>query len=152
MRKLIIFIGGLLVLGLVNFSIWQKEEHLAKGRIVLLELAPVDPRSLMQGDYMRLRFRVVDEAFGRSPKKDLSEGNIIVAIDEKGVGTFRRFDNGTSIESNELRMHYRIRNNEPKFATNAFFFQEGHAKRYERAKFGEFRVSEKGELLLTASS
>ena len=36
-----------------------------------------------------------------------------------------------------------------KFATNAFFFQEGTAKRYEAARYGEFRVASDGELLLT---
>lgn len=35
-------------------------------------------------------------------------------------------------------------------ATNAFFFQEGHAERYEKAHYGEFRVDKEGELLLTA--
>ena len=51
-------LGGLLVLGIANFAIWQKEDVLANGRTILLELAPVDPRSLMQGDYMALRFRL----------------------------------------------------------------------------------------------
>jgi uncharacterized membrane-anchored protein len=36
-----------------------------------------------------------------------------------------------------------------KFATNAFFFQEGTARRYEAARYGEFRVAPDGELLLT---
>jgi uncharacterized membrane-anchored protein len=36
-----------------------------------------------------------------------------------------------------------------KFATNAYFFQEGTAKAYQRARYGEFRVSPSGELLLT---
>lgn len=36
-----------------------------------------------------------------------------------------------------------------KFATNAFFFQEGHAKYYAGARYGEFRVAPSGELLLT---
>lgn len=37
-----------------------------------------------------------------------------------------------------------------KFATNAFFFQEGHTSVYQRARYGQFRVDEKGELLLTS--
>jgi uncharacterized membrane-anchored protein len=46
-------------------------------------------------------------------------------------------------------LRYRVRNGELKFATNAFFFQEGTAKRYEGARYGEFRVAPDGELLLT---
>ena len=42
-----------------------------------------------------------------------------------------------------------MRAGSPKFATNAFFFQEGDAHLYESAQYGEFRVDEDGELLLT---
>src|SRR5690606_10833586 len=48
--------GLLLILAVVNVGIWQRERILATGRTVVLALAPVDPRSLMQGDYMALRF------------------------------------------------------------------------------------------------
>ena len=34
------------------------------------------------------------------------------------------------------------------FATNAFFFEEGTGQAYEEARFGQFRVNEKGEVLL----
>ncbi|CAG0878818.1 unnamed protein product [Cyprideis torosa] len=50
-----------IILAVVNWSIVGKEKHLADGRKIYLELAPVDPRSLMQGDYMALRFRLADE-------------------------------------------------------------------------------------------
>ena len=33
--------------------------------------------------------------------------------------------------------------------TNAYFFEEGTAKRYEAAQYGELRVAPDGELLLT---
>jgi hypothetical protein len=49
---------ALLVALVANGAIWQKEALIANGRPVFLELAPVDPRSLMQGDYMRLDFRI----------------------------------------------------------------------------------------------
>ena len=42
--------GLLLVLAAVNYSIYGKEEIVRSGETVYLELAPVDPRSLMQGD------------------------------------------------------------------------------------------------------
>ena len=46
------------MLPVANVGIWQKEQLIAHGQPVFVELAPVDPRSLMQGDYMRLEFRV----------------------------------------------------------------------------------------------
>ena len=58
MRKYMVLIIGLFILGAVNVSIWHKEQLLANGKTVFLALAPVDPRSLMQGDYMALRFKL----------------------------------------------------------------------------------------------
>ncbi len=50
----------------------------------------------------------------------------------------------------QVALKYRVRNRTVKFATNAFFFEEGTASKYEKAKYGEFRVNSKGELLLVA--
>lgn len=56
-----LWLGLLLALIVANRGIAGHERTLAEGRVVLLELAPVDPRSLMQGDYMALRFDVADD-------------------------------------------------------------------------------------------
>ena len=149
MRKAIAIIAGLAVLVLANYTIHSRERQLAEGAVVLLELAPVDPRSLMQGDYMALRFKVADDAFGRRPAKEATDGRIVVKLDERGVGSFVRRDGGEPLAAGEMPLRYRIRNGEVKFATNAFFFQEGHAKHYEPARYGEFRVAPSGDLLLT---
>jgi uncharacterized membrane-anchored protein len=150
MRKVIAVTAGLLLLAAVNWSIYQRERLLKDGRVVLLELAPVDPRSLMQGDYMALRFKVADQVFGRGRTKVASEdGRIVVKLDEHGVAGFLRRDDGKPLDSGEVALCYRIRNEQVKFATNAFFFQEGHARDYQGARYGEFRVAPSGELLLT---
>jgi uncharacterized membrane-anchored protein len=70
-------------------------------------------------------------------------------VGDADVGTFRRFDDGTPLAAAEAKMRYRMRNGFPKFATNAFFFEEGHAEDYAKARFGEFRVSPDGESILT---
>ena len=46
-------------------------------------------------------------------------------------------------------MRYRVRDGRVKFGSNAFFFQEGHARDYAGARYGELRVSPAGEVLLT---
>lgn len=63
MNKIIALVALIAVLGIVNASIIDKEKHLAEGQVVYLELAPVDPRSLMQGDYMALNFRVAQQVY-----------------------------------------------------------------------------------------
>ena len=58
MRKTFVIAAGVLMLAAVNWGIYSRERLLAEGRVVMLELAPVDPRSLMQGDYMTLNFQL----------------------------------------------------------------------------------------------
>ena len=149
MRERIALAAAALVLLVTNYGIYQRERLLSDGRVVLLELLPVDPRSLMQGDYMALRFKVADDAFGRAPRQQANDGSLVVALDTRGVASFSRFDDGAPLLPNEVRMRYRVREQQPKFATNAFFFQEGHATLYERARFGEFRVAQSGDSILT---
>jgi uncharacterized membrane-anchored protein len=149
MRKWLAVLAGLAVLGVANWTIYQRERHLAQGTVVLLPLAPIDPRSLIQGDYMALRFRLELDAFGRGRHQDLEDGRLVVRVDERGVGSFVRRDGGEPLAADERRLRYRVRAGRVKFATNAFFFQEGHGQYYARARYGEFRVSDAGELLLT---
>ena len=150
MRKWIALAAGLAILATANYTIYSKEQLLSNGRIVLLELAPVDPRSLMQGDYMALRFKVADIVLGRGKAKEgLRDGHIVLKLDAQGVGNFVRFDDDTLLTSGEVRMRYRIRNEQAKFATNAYFFQEGDAQLYQAARYGEFRADANGESILT---
>ena len=45
---------------------------------------------------------------------------------------------------------YRILGGKVKFASNAFFFEKGTANAYEKAKYGEFKMNDKHELLLVS--
>lgn len=60
------------LLGAVNYKVQQFEDVLATGKPVVLKIAPVDPRSLMQGDYMVLNYAILSE-FQQS--QVLSESN-----------------------------------------------------------------------------
>ncbi|GAA0813700.1 GDYXXLXY domain-containing protein [Colwellia asteriadis] len=59
-HQLVALLTLIIALTIINWGIYQKETLLAQGQVVYLELAPVDPRSLMQGDYMALRFAMAD--------------------------------------------------------------------------------------------
>lgn len=159
MQNKIALIALLIILVLVNWKIAGKEAHLKNGRVVYLELAPVDPRSLMQGDYMALRFRMAGEVYSAVPKKtegrwrrdvDSGDGYAVAQLDKRNIAVFKRIHKDESLAADEVMLRYRVRNGAVKFATNAFFFQEGHANVYEPARYGEFRVDENGELLLVA--
>lgn len=156
-NRMVIVATLLLILAVVNGAIWQKERHLAEGEIIYLELAPVDPRSLMQGDYMALNFalsndiqRALQSRYG-GDSPEARDGHAIVRLDKQRIGHFQRLaDSEGTLGNDERQLHYRVRSGQVRFATDAFFFQEGHSERYESARYGQFRVNNKGEPLLMA--
>jgi uncharacterized membrane-anchored protein len=148
MRRAVAILAGLALLAFVNFGIYQRERLLTDGRIVLLKLSPVDPRSLIQGDYMRLSFEAADQAFPWQRRSKLADGHIVVALDAQGVGHFRRFADARPLARDEVALRYRVRGGQPNFATNAYFFEEGQAQAYAAAAYGEFRVGADGEVIL----
>ena len=153
---IIALLGLALVLGVMTRNIAKYENHLTTGDTVLLALAPVDPRGFMQGDYMTLSYaleRDVFAALNRDPGSypTNEDGYVIVALDNNKVAQFVRLaaNQPKNLASNEMAIHYRIRNGAMQLATNAFFFQEGHGEAFEAAEYGLFRVNDKGEPLLT---
>jgi uncharacterized membrane-anchored protein len=158
MRKIIALVALVIILGLVNWSIFGKEKHLAEGKIIYLDLAPVDPRSLMQGDYMALRFRLADEVYKALPKTEdrrrwrhnvaASDGYVVASLGARNIATYKNLYHDQTRSKDEIKLRYRVRNGAVKFATNAYFFQEGYGKYYEQARYGQFRVDASGELLL----
>ncbi len=212
-------LGLLLIIAMMTINVAKYETHLATGDKVLLELAPVDPRGFMQGDYMALSYALERKVFAALPPDANTEENIkseaellelenaaieaeansatikagefesetaafeatqneanarfeadsqqfaqnfqdhkpsagyvIVKIDNNNVGHFVHLANSNNrneLAKDEMAIYYRVRNNQVKLATNAFFFQEGHAEAFEASEYGLFRVNDKGEPLLT---
>lgn len=150
MRKWLILLCAVLILGVVNFGIWQNEKLIENGETVLLELAPLDPRSLMQGDYMSLHFAMADAIHQQLNSDNESvSARVIVQLDAQHRASFVALDQQQALQDGQLRLQFRLRNGQVKFATNAFFFQEGSGEIYEQAKYGLFRVGPDGNLLLT---
>ena len=146
--KWIIIIANLaIVLFFFNRSIIQKEDLLANGKLILLELAPIDPRSLMQGDYMLLRYKVSRGINGDSiPKK----GFFVVKPDSVGVSQRVRIQNGTNpLNDGETLVEYTVANwRFVNVGANSYFFEEGQADKYSKAKYGGLKVDDKGNTLL----
>jgi uncharacterized membrane-anchored protein len=145
-------VGGALLLVLVgvNFTVWQRENLLKDGTPVLLELAPVDPRSLMQGDYMALRFALSQklQPIGETSSA-VTDGYVVVKRDGRNVASFARvYRDGETLAADESRIRYRLRNRDVRIVTNAWFFKEGSGDVFAAARYGELRVGADGEALL----
>lgn len=136
----------LILLGM-SIAIYKSEKIVESGKLVLLELAPVDPRSLMQGDYMDLRYRVSDTLF--SFPQIVDRGYLILDIDSQGVGHYVGFQlDAPMVSPNQCFIPYKRNSGQFSIGAEHFFFQEGHASYYERAKYGGIRVAPSGESIL----
>ncbi|MFZ3192846.1 MAG: GDYXXLXY domain-containing protein [Moraxellaceae bacterium] len=149
--RLLLVLGALLILGAVNFSIWQKQQVLADGQIVLLKLAPVDPRSLMQGDYMILRYDLADQLAkqyhqptGQLPPK----GQLLIEQNTQHVVTQGQLYRGQPLQAGQSLLNYRHKNGQIWLGAESFFFQEGFAAAYQVAEYAELRVDDRGHSVL----
>lgn len=148
MQRILMIATALLILAAVNFSIYQKEQLLANGTILLLKLAPVDPRSLMQGDYMQLRYEIAQEVTSRM-KNLQSDGVLIVQRDSQQVGHFVKIALDEEIlPKDHYKLRFRKRANGIRLGAESFFFQERQGEKYQHAQYGELRVAPSGESVL----
>jgi uncharacterized membrane-anchored protein len=145
-RRMAILAGLAIVLIVVNWQIARKERVLRDGTSILLALAPVDPRSLIQGDYMRLDYAIARQIAGDDSWP--SDGRIVIQADEDGVAAFVRRHEGEALQPGERLLLYRRRGGRIRIGTDAFFFEEGTAARYADARYGELRLDASGESLL----
>jgi len=146
-KWIIILINLIILLGLFNNSILKKETLLNEGKLILLELAPVDPRSLMQGDYMRLSYAISDNIRYDSIAK---RGFCVVKLEAHGIAKKVRIqERNTPIKDNEYLIKYTSKKwNGINIGAESFFFQEGEAEKYEKAKYGGIKVDAEGNSLL----
>jgi uncharacterized membrane-anchored protein len=142
-------IAAVLVLLVANGGIWQKENLIAHGQPLFVQLVPVDPRSLMQGDYMALRFDLPsDMSFADAPLPPGQRPYLVARRDQRGIATDLHPDRGAPLASDELRVELSPKNGNWVLVTDAWFFKEGEGERWAQAKYGEFRVTPDGRALL----
>jgi uncharacterized membrane-anchored protein len=148
MKRIVLIVLSLCIFAVLNYAIYEKEQLKAQGETVYLALAPVDPRSLMQGDYMALRYAIegsIDRELAARQKK---RGYMVIALDENRVAKFVRFHEGEALQPGEKLLRYHNSFGTVSIVPDSFLFQEGHAKSYEAAKYGEFKFDDAGKHML----
>jgi uncharacterized membrane-anchored protein len=151
----LVALGGILSLGAANYDVMKKEQVITGGQKIYVALAPRDPRSLMQGDFMALNFGFPRDIQTALDKDDLMQQSVTVvaALDSKGVATVLRVIDPASIDSTPLpsgqvRLPLKHKGGQWVLVTDAFYFPEGRGESFKQAKFGEFRALADGRALL----
>lgn len=149
---LLLLAAPALVLSLVHWDVHGKEKVIAEGRKIFIPLAPHDPRSLLQGDYMALNFAFPPEITEALPDKRGSL-QVVARLDPRGVASVERLAEvhgmGTkALAANEILLPLKRMNHDWTVVTDAFYFPEGRGRPFIQARFGEFRALPDGRALL----
>jgi uncharacterized membrane-anchored protein len=146
-KWLFILLNLVLLVVYFSHSVFKKETLLLQGQVILLELAPIDPRSLMQGDYMTLRYKIaMDLQSDTIPKR----GYCVVRLDSSRVAHKIRLQNELSaLKEGEYHIAYTSSNKwNISIGAESYFFQEGQAEKYDKAKYGGVKIDNYGNSLL----
>lgn len=148
-RQTGLLLTGLAIVAGINFTVWRFEQAIGSGEVVLLRLAPVDPRSLMQGDYMRLNYEIARELSAPGDgEQPTGNQTLVIRLDKHQVAS--RVANGKpeQLAADERRLQVHQRDHLWRIGPDAFFFEEGTGEQYEAARYGEFRLQADGKTLL----
>lgn len=149
-RQLALLLSGLAILAGVNATVWRYEHAMSRGEVVLLRLAPVDPRSLMQGDYMRLNYEIARELTSRDAQTTQNKGSdtLVIRLDAHQVATLVADGKPDRLASDERLLQVHQSERQWQIGPDAYFFEEGTGEQYEAARYGEFRLQADGKTLL----
>ncbi|MFM5569892.1 GDYXXLXY domain-containing protein [Aeromonas veronii] len=149
-RQLALLLSGLAILAGINATVWRYEHAMSSGEVVLLRLAPVDPRSLMQGDYMRLNYEIARELTSRDARTTQNKGSdtLVIRLDAHQVASLVADGKPDRLARDERLLQVHQSERQWQIGPDAYFFEEGTGGQYETARYGEFRLQADGKTLL----
>jgi len=152
------------LLGAVNYKVQQFEDVLATGKPVVLKIAPADPRSLMQGDYMVLNYAILSDLQQSQFSSESNETTgidelspsgkkayILVHLDKNHVATLCEAQSEIPTDfkhcTPNVYLPIRYKGWVPEFPNPDYFFAEGKGEYYAQSEYAEYRFKD-GILLL----
>lgn len=154
--------------------IFKNELHLKNSESIYVSLQPVDPRSILQGDYMALNYQLYF-APQNSTHENTNQSNINsedhifsgyyfdeIIKNKSSVVTYVELDSQRRVIHTRFELPQKVRtyrlilqNPNNRYsrlypASKSFLFAEGLADCYQQAKYAEFKVDEQGNAILTA--
>lgn len=159
-RRYLPILFGLITIVIVNFQVISQQLLIHNGQPMFVALEPVDPRSLIQGDYMVLTYNLniskvqindgfQEQSMNEKINDEIKHKRLKVTIDDRAVLVSSSFDGNLALETNQHWLNVK----QEKYgnfypASNSYLFAEGLAYCYEQAEYAELRVREDGRALL----
>ena len=168
MRKLAIITAVLLQVAVLAYMAGQREYILQTGRIVFLKTAPVDPRDVFRGDYVRLWYEIsrvngdlLRDGLVDLCKKDLQGSYYVYERQDEWRKIRSKPVYGLlSVGADDIAELISLTNKKPsdglfirgrieypgfgslnvRYGIEAYFVEQGKGREIEQARFGEMRV------------
>lgn len=149
-RFLIVFLVLLQLCSLGVIS--ARNEYLLKnGTPVKLSLEPIDPRAMLQGDYVQLRYEITSpDALRNNQINEEGKIQIVLGEGEDHVYHFERIYEGEKLMDNEVIINGRLNGiGMVYYGIESYFIPEGSGREVEQeAKFAYVRISKNGNAIL----
>ncbi|HDR1319148.1 GDYXXLXY domain-containing protein [Pasteurella multocida] len=131
-----------------NYTIHKYEDILTNGESIILKTAPVDPRSLMQGDYMTLNYEIladISEEWGKNLEEEKTQYFVYALLkrDSLGIATLCRLETKAPTTFDGCTPNIYLPVNVamwwPRLPSQDYFFAEGKGEYYAQAEYAEYR-------------
>lgn len=158
-RRVILVLIILLQFLLTGYQVYSSESILSKGATIKLELVPVDPRSLLQGDYVRIGYTI-----STLEGEDFSSGEKIRVVLRKQSDnvydyagyyeTAGKWNKPYTAEPTDVIINGKtVGGSQVEYGIESYFVPEGTGLVVERnAKFATIKVGANGDALLESLS
>jgi len=154
MRTVLLCLAAAYVFGSFCLMVEQKEALRRDGQTVYLALAPRDPRSLFQGDYMALSYEITNEMnhlqLGSSSSQVPTSGVLVISLDNQNIGHFVRIHQEEALAPQEHLLKFHHQDWYVVIGAERYFIPEGSGSSFDKAVFGELKVAPDGTPLLVA--
>lgn len=152
-QKLLVMLLIFVQLGYIGVQATLNEQLLSNGTSVKLSLEPLDPRSMLQGDYVRLRYEITNpDSLDERTNETYSQKKIQVVLKrgKDGLHHFARMYDGEVLQEDEVlingitsgygTIHYGI---------ESYFIPEGTGQEVQNeSRYAYVRISKNGNAIL----
>lgn len=146
MKKIFVVLNLLLLMIVFGYSVIKEEKNLKKATFYI-KTVPVDPRSMIQGDYMVLNYDIAESA--RMEIGNIRKGYIRIKINDLKIAEFIRIDEECLPPSNnEISIQFQKNGSNIDIGVNSYLFQEGTGNKFQKAQYAEVIELKNGKLRL----
>ena len=159
-KKILLIVNITILFVITGFSARKEESYKKSENYFYLELTPVDPRSLLQGNYMTLNYDITDKARdfiynnrsyiydGENENEveeirelrnlaDAKKAYIAVRLDKDRVARYVKITKEKTDEKGLLFIAYKTDGFNVNINANSYLFQEGTGDKYQNARYSK---------------